>query len=575
MREIIASICLSLIFATCGLGQVSKSNPLGGRIREDYVGGQSKVLVELLKEEDASLSVPKESIGNVQMMVISVTERLPTGELKVTPDVRKQATPIPDDDQKPLTKIFQLEISNQSVMTVNPIRLPKNWESFTYQITCSITGEALPRSTAVLDMQKPTGAVTNQNFAVNVSEPIWIVDPVSGQRDPDLTIPLTSTSASFVAEVTLKQGGAETKTETPVFLPKGQQSAVKINGQAFGNQKLEIRIRPTELSSVQLILNGNDCSNLQNDPFCSWTPSFKNPFQINQDDSDLKNLKITSLSQSKLIKVRTTGPAKGNLKAKLNGTPIEVGGALNSFQISLDIATLKGLKEGENTLELEGESLQGIKLAEKPIKFLKSTKPRMVGYPTFSLEGEKLKLNYELSGDVEESKPELRFKDGNGTAGAFGSANCQKDASGNTKCSPELTVAFNSINESDKKKAQIPVKLEILAQERGSVGFEPIGTGVGFDLINQAAIKKVLDEIREVWKRDHNDTQALTNISKEVFVSKLPATDDQVKETFDKYVKQPDNSEKRKKFFQFLLGVGNFALKGFGIPIQIPADLTN
>lgn len=94
----------------------------------------------------------------------------------------------------------------------------------------------------------------------------------------------------------------------------------------------------------------------------------------------------------------------------------------------------------------------------------------MVGYPTFALDGERLKLNYELSGDVEESKPELRFKDGNGTAGAFGSANCQRTDTGNTKCSPELAVAFNSINETDKKKAQISVKLEILAQERGRAG---------------------------------------------------------------------------------------------------------
>ena len=571
MRSIISSLCLCLAFSLCAFGQVNKSNPLGGTIREKYVGAESKAIieVELLKESDPALSAPTTSISNMRMIVITVTEKLPSGELRVN-SVGKQATPIPLDDPQSLIRAFQVEISATGIsnLTSTPIRLPKNWESFSYQISCEIAGDPSPKTTAILDMQKPTGAVSVQNFNVKIGDPIWIQDS-TGAVSTDLIVPITSTSASLVADVISKQGTTETKTEQPVVLLKGTTTPVKLNVQSFGQaQAIEIRVKPTELDTVQLILVGTGCDNTPNDPFCAWTPSFKQAFQINQTDSDLKNLKITSLKDPKIIRVRTTASAKnGTMKARLNGDPISLEGSGNSFVVTFDTNTLRRLNE-DNTLEFEGESFQGIKLSEKPFAFKRNTKPELVTYPTFTLENNSLKLVYELSGDVEASEPKLTYRDTAGTAGTFRNPNCVAQDNGNTKCSPELTV---SIDDSFKKNPRIPVKLEILAKERGG-NQEPVrGSSIGFDLLNQGAIKAVLDEIRTNWKANRQDNVAIQRIATEVL--KVEATNDKVRETFDKYVKEPDTSDKRKKFFDFLIGVGNFALKGFGIPITIPANL--
>jgi hypothetical protein len=572
MRNIVLVICATLIFAVSAFGQVNKANPLGGEIKEIFHSADSKVITEvkLLTETDPNLSVPVTNVSDIRMTVLSVTVKLLSGEMNTT-TVNRQATPLPDEDDQPVTKAFQLEISNAMIINIaSPFRLPKHWEAYSYKITCNIAGEAQPRSTAILHTQKPTGAITIQNFNLKVDKPIWIRD-ANGVRSTELTVPLTSTSASLVAELILRQGGAESRTPKPFILPKGEQTFVKLNVQNFGEQPIEIRVRPTELEAVQLNLTGVNCSNAPNDPFCTWGTTFVQPFQINQADSDLKDLKITSLAQPKTIRIRTTSSAKtGSVKAKLNGSPVNITGTNNTFQLILDPATLGGLKEGDNTLEFEGESLDGVKLSETTFKFIKNTQPQLVGYPTFSLDGNSLKLTYELSGDVETSEPRLTYRETGGIAGTFLNPNCTKQQpSGNTKCSPQLTV---SIGDSFQKAPQIPVKLEIFAQERGKASV-PVGGSIGFDLLNQGAVKKILDEIRTNWKSNKNEAAAIQRIATEVL--KVEVTNEKVKETFDQYVKATDGSDKRKQFLQFLTGVGNFALKGFGIPIQIPTDLVN
>jgi len=102
---------------------------------------------------------------------------------------------------------------------------------------------------------------------------------------------------------------------------------------------------------------------------------------------------------------------------------------------------------------------------------------------------------------------------------------------------------------------------------------------LGFNLINQAAVKTILDDIRTQWKnaggdKESNNNQALAKIAKDVFLDRLPVTDEQVKMAFTKYIK-PDASDKRKAWLQGLVAIGNFALKGFGVPITIPPDLVN
>lgn len=132
-----------------------------------------------------------------------------------------------------------------------------------------------------------------------------------------------------------------------------------------------------------------------------------------------------------------------------------------------------------------------------------------------------------------------------------------------------MTVA---ISDDLKKLPQIPVKLEIFATERGKPS-AVVGSSFGFDLLNQGAVKKILDEVRTNWKANRNDAAAKQRIAAEVL--KVEATNEKVNETFDQYVKAGDDIDKRKQFLRFLTGVGNFALKGFGIPIQIPTDLVN
>jgi hypothetical protein len=573
MKNITFALSLLFVFSICGFAQISKSNPLGGEIKETLNNTDSKVFVEveLLKEEEASLSVPLANVSNIEMTVINVTEKLPSGTSKTTP-VNRSATNISDASQ-PMKRLFQVEISNSPNVVLSPVlQLPRNWESLTYKISSILAGEAQPKTTAVLHMQRANDA-TVQKFTVKVGKPIWIQD-ANGVKSNDLIVPITSISASLVADVILTQGTAKTNPVKPVLLLKNEQKAVILNVQDFGTQSMEIRFKPTELDGVQLVLTGESCSNTPNDPFCTLTSEFKLPFQINQADSDLRDLKITSLASSKTIRIRTIGVAKPNsLIAKLNGNPINVSGSVNSFQITFDTNTLKSLSEGDNTLEFEGESLEGIKLSEKPFKFQKTTKPRLVGYPTFSIDSatNALKLNYELSGDVMSSEPKLTFRDTAGTIGTFRNPNCRKE-NGNTKCSPELLISFESLTAEDKRKTTIPVRLDILAQEQGDSSLESVGSNVGFDLINQGAIKSKLDEIRARWKTNNNKDAAVREIAQ---VLNVDATNEKAVETFDKYVKESDSSEKRKKFFQFLVGVGNFALKGFGIPITIPTNIAN
>jgi hypothetical protein len=583
MKKIPFGLGLLLLFSVCALAQqISKSNPLGGEIKEIYANDGPRVLIQLefLKEEDANFSVPVTNVSNVKMTIVSLTEKLPNGQQKLTAP-NKDVAPEAVDNATPLKREFELNISNST--TGAAFRLPKNWDSFSYRISVNVANEALPKSTAVLSMQKPSEAVTGQNFTVKLNKPIWI-KAANLDRSAELIIPISSTSASLAAEIELRQGDQGPNTKKTVFLPKGEQTSVKLNVQNFGVAPIQIRIKPTELEGLQLTLTGLDCSNTSNDPFCSWSPEFKEPFQINREDSDFKTLKITSLAQPRTIQFRTTSPAKpGTMTAKLNGNPITVVGTSNPYQIVLDTGMLN---EGENTIEIEGESSEGgLKLLEKSFKFEKITKPTMVGYPEFEVDNSgSFKVKYKLKGDIDLTAPgelKLVYKDADSklVGGVFGIPTCTVAVDGVTPCSAATSITLSNLDAQFKDKQLIPVVLTISSKERSAPNQTQLQT-LGFNLINQAAIKKILDDVRTQWKagggnNKPNNNKARASIAKDVFLERLSPTDDQVNDAFEKYINQEDASDKRKKYLQFLIGIGNFALKGFGVPIQIPIDLAN
>jgi hypothetical protein len=576
MKKIIICVILLLASVICAFGQISKSNPLGGEIKEIYETEDNtprvKIAVQLLAEPDATKQAPICNGVDIGMNVLTVTQR---DAARAQQQVNKPVTllpPLPADINS-LSKVFQLEISTSQTLNLgsNPFRLPANWESFTYNLRCKVDGT--DQVSGILHMQKPAAA-TIQNFNIAIGSLTWSQD-VRGQLSNEMLLPVTSISTSLVAEIELKQGAAQVKTVKPILLLKGEVTPVRFNASGFGEvNPIEIRVKPTELTALELTLKGETCTNDPTGSVCLRTPKIVQAFQIDQSNSELKNLKITSLAGSKTIIVRTTANAKpGSMSAKLNGGAINLTGAGTNFQVTLDAATLQRLNEGaENTLEFEGESIEGIKLSEKPFKFEKNTKPSLIGFPTFALDGGSLKLVYKLSGDIEESQPTLKYRTTGGTAATFENPNCRL-VDGNRECSPVLRVSFETLDSTLKKQPQIPVILEIHAKERGKPGLEPIGIGFGFDLMNQAAIKPLLDDISVQWKANRNDSIAKQKIATEVL--KVDVANEQVEETFNKYIKENVGSAKRQRYLQFLVGVGNFALKGFGIPIQIPTSLAN
>lgn len=589
MKPILASIALLLITSVGVSAQISKSNPLDGKIEEIYSGADSKVLIKVtfLKEEDTTVSVPITSISNLKMTVLDLTVKA-AGELQTSPlSPTRLATLQPVEDETKMERTFQLDISpSLATSTTGPFRLPRNWEAFSYKITCSVLGEPGEKSTASLAMQKPTAAITGQNFTVKLDKPIWI-KPVGGPRSDELIIPVTSASASLAAEIVLQQGQGGPSTKKLVFLPKGELTMVNLDVHDFGESPIQLAVKPTELEGIQLTLSGLECSNTQNNPSCLWNPvgNFSAPFQIDRNDSDFKTLKITSLAQPRTILFRTTSPAKpGSLKAKLNDKAIEVNSTSNPYSITLSIETLKSLKEGANVFTLEGQSADsGLILSEKPFSFEKITQPALVSYPEFEVDNNgSFTVKYKLRGDVDVTDPgELRlvYKDAQDkkVGGVFSIPTCTA-VEGITSCSTRTSITLTNLEAEFKNKQLIPVILTILGKERGAANSIGLQT-LGFNLINQAAVKTILDDIRTQWKnsggdKDPNNKQALAKIAKDVFLDRLPATDDQVKAAFEKYVK-PESTEKRKAWLQGLVAIGNFALKGFGVPIQIPTDLLN
>jgi hypothetical protein len=572
MKRINFALLLVVICSvTAGAQQINKVNPFGGAIREKFVAADSKVMIdiELLKELDASLSVPVASITDLKMTVTGISTKQSNGETLFN-SLSRPATLLSDEDSDATTRTFQLEISTATTISPGtPLRLPKNWESFSYRISCNFNNDpSTTKTTAELNMQKPSSGVVGQNFNVKIDRPVWIRE-ANGTRSNEIMLPITSNSAFLVADVSVTQNGQESKTPKPVLLEKGEPTVVRLNAQNFGDGAMVVRIKPTELQGVQLLLSGTNCSSSQDDPNCTVMPEFKLPFKINKEASDFGTLEINSLAQPRTIKfVTTTPPKSGTLTVKLNGNAVDVNSTdVNSFRIVLDVAALIALKQGDNTFEVEGESLEGIKLANERFTFKKTTEPKLEGFPTFSLDNDALKLNYELSGDVEVSRPQITYRSTGGTAATFQNVNCTPDTTTKRlKCSPDFNIV--SPGGDLGKAALIPVKLEIFATERG--GTSKLLDTIGFDLLNQRALKTLLDDIRAAWKQNGNDNLAKQKISD---VLKVELTNDKVNETFEKFVKPADSSDKRKKFFQFLTSVGNFALKGFGIPITIPTDL--
>lgn len=590
MKTILAAVCLLFISFFPISAQISKSNPFDGKIEEIYSGPESKVFIKVSfqKEDNPSLSVPMSSITSLKMTVLDLTVKS-AGELQTTtfPTPRLGTMQTPEDDSN-TERIFQLDIStNSTINQTNPLRLPKNWEAFSYKITCTVMGEAGEKSTAILSMQKPTAAITGQNFTLNFDKPIWIKS-ASGTKDNELTVPITSVSASLAAEIALQQGSGTPSTKKLVFLPKGQPTMVKLDVHNFGEAPIQFRVKPTELEGIQLTLSGLDCTNSATDPFCSWNPTanFTQPFRIDREDSDFKSLKITSVAQPKTIVFRTTSAAKpGSMQAKLNGKPIEVKNNTNPYSIELTVETLKTLKEGDNVITVEGQSAEGgLMLSEEPFVFERVTKPALVTYPEFEVDNTNgsFTVKYQLKGDVDPvNAGELRlvYKDAQdkNVGGIFSIPTCTL-VEGKTSCRATTSITITNLEPQFKNRQLIPVILTIFAKERGAATPTDLQT-LGFNLINQAAVKTILDDIRTQWKngggdKDSNNNQALAKIAKDVFLERLPVTDDQVKAAFNKYIKS-EATEKRKAWLQGLIAIGNFALKGFGVPIQIPLDLGN
>lgn len=586
MKTILAGVCLLFVSIFSASAQISKFNPLDGKIQEVYSGADSKVFIEVsfLKEDDAASSVPMASITGIKMTVLDVTVKSAGAMQTTTLSPPRFGTMQQPDDETKGERIFQLDIAGNTINPTGPLRLPKNWEAFSYKITCTVVGEPGEKSTAILSMQKPTSAITGQNYTVKLDRPIWL-KPVGGAKSDEIIVPVTSTSASLAAELELQQGGATSKQR--VFLPNGEQMLVRVNVQSFGEAPIQFRVKPTEFDSIQLTLSGLECTNTQSDPFCTWNPvgNFTEPFQINRNDSDFKSLKITSVMQPKDIVFRTTSAAKpGTMKAKLDGKSIDVTGNSNPFTITLSVAKLKELSDGQHLITVEGQSASGaLPLSEEPFAFEKITEPVLQSYPEFEVDNSgSFTVKYKLKGDVDPSdagEVRLVYKDAQAknVGGVFQFPTCSA-SEGITSCSTRTSITIANLDAEFKNKQLIPVVLTILAKQRGTQNASPLQT-LGFNLINQAAVKTILDEIRVQWKnnggdKDANNTQAMTRIAKDVFLDRLPATDEQVKAAFNKYVKT-DAADKRKAWLQGLIAIGNFALKGFGVPIQIPLELGN
>lgn len=575
MRKIFVSILFLVVFiSVISAQQINELNPLGGEIKGLYVkeGVSEKVLISLtlLNENDVALSVPISSIKNVRITIIDLIKKNADNSF-ISENVGKTLIDPNDVTGTSLVKNYQLEINNTNNLVTTPnLRLPRGWESFRYKIECEVTGELTPtRSTAITTFNKPANVVEVQNFNLEISSPIWVRDP-SGNRDKKILIPIKSTSASFAADVLLSQGaGVSNKTDGPILLRKGNEiNFAEIDVQNFAVSPIQIRIKPTDISGVQVVLNGEGCTNDKNDPVCVWNPSvnFKDPFIINSS-AELSDLKITSNDGIKKINFTTSSPTSiDRMTIKLNGNKVtltQISG--NSFNFDIDNSKLK---DGENTLEFEGESTQGVKLSKKTQTFIKNTKPKLVGLPRFEADGNnKISVKYKLTGALSsgnESRVTLSFKNTGGTVGNFASPNCPENASGEYECSASLTMDFASISDADKKTPRIPVEFKIFATETGKS--EELIDGVGFDLLNQSAVQKVFEDIRIRWKNN----QISENTAKQEIANNIPEADSAKVEEVWKNVKKESGDASKKKYFNFFKAVGNFALKGFGIPIQIP-----
>src|SRR5881392_2427425 len=110
MKRINFALLSVVIFSvTASAQQINKSNPFGGAIREKFVAADAKVMVdkELLKESDATLSVPVANISDLRMTVTGISVKQPNGDI-VFNSLNRPATLLPDEDTDATTRTFQL-----------------------------------------------------------------------------------------------------------------------------------------------------------------------------------------------------------------------------------------------------------------------------------------------------------------------------------------------------------------------------------------------------------------------------------------------------------------------------------
>ena len=562
-------VCLSCICSLYAQQMINKTNPLGGEIKGVYVKDENKVFISitLLSDTDSTMAVPISDVRNVRLTIIDVTKKTSTGAEQIETANKTLIDPN-DVNGTELTKNYGFEINSTNTLALTPtFKLPKDWQSFRYQISCVVSdasnGTQITKTTAIQPMNKPANAVSVQNFNLMVGDPIWIREP-SGVRNNKLLIPITSTSASFAAEVILKQGSSENKSESPILLKKGNVPTIaEVDVQSFGTSSIEIRIKPVDIDGVQIVLAGNFCTNTQNDPVCRWNPQFKDPFRINTS-SDVNRLRVeTNAGDTPVNFTTSSATSLDKISIKLNGNPVTPTGGGTSFNFILNNADLKD----DNNLEIEGESNQNVKMLEK-FRFAKITKPKLVGVPKFDIDNNgSLTVSYKLSGALtpnDESRVELSFRSNNGSAGSFSKPNCPKNSKGEFECKATLSINFSNLSDTDKKSPKIPVEFKIFAKEIQKA--EELMSGVEFDFLNQTAIQKIFEDIRVRWK-NNSITEAA---AKQEVASNLQNVESTKVEEVWKNIKKENTDASKKKYFDFFKAVGNIALKGFGLPIQIP-----
>ncbi len=568
MKKISLFLFLILSFQMLVAGQVNKDNPLGGSTRSYPItdGGLDYIEIEVRPLVDSKSDIKVDDLRQrIQLQVLTVSQTV-NNALTEIPLAGRSALRI-DDPNRPDYIIFRLPITNSnSISATNPWNLPRNWERFSYKVSTDVTGSE--KFTSILYTDRRPDPIGIQTLELNLSEPIW----TKNNRNV-VIVPISSGNTSLGVKVKVVSDSDNTDiiAEKETLLDKNQiPNRVMLNSERFATDtKYKIIVEPLVVQGLRFNLKGLASCAAPTDissSSCVWRSNPKNDYEINPfQPKDFKELTEITSSQN-IVKVITMSDTIKTLEAKLNGDPINLSGNVtNQRTITINPANLR---PGANTLSFEGMSAANVLLSgTKSFTINKNTSPELESVPKFYIENNSLKLKYKLKGDIESSKPELAYirADGSasGTAGTF-----PENCNASKECSFTIRVSLDQLEDEMKKQKTIPVRLIVKAKENGAALNKEIWSA-DFDILNQAAVKIILDDIRTELKSNRIDeTRAKARISREV-LSGVNVDDPSVKDTYEKYVSS-GNDANRKKWWNALIKVGNFALTGYGIPLKIP-----